>query len=243
MTPNWYYVHDGQAGGPVPYAQLQQMAAVGALSPRDMVMNDGTNLWVSAHVVPGLIFTSPPATPAATCRPPNARQLAEWQRLRAIAKWQRWLNVTSLIAVLVYSTVPFRLSQPQPLVLLTVDVFGTVVLVWVTVRLAHALGLILWIFIALVFLQVVYLFLLLVLSSEATEALRTTGVSVGFLGPMFLLVVNLFVLLVLSSEATEALRTAGVRVGFLGTTLPEQPPPSFVHRRVVHHSRNARIRE
>jgi hypothetical protein len=62
----WYYHHDGQTGGPVSVAQLQQLAADGLLLPTDRVRKEDMDRWVKARAVKGLFTPAelpPPASP------------------------------------------------------------------------------------------------------------------------------------------------------------------------------------
>jgi hypothetical protein len=50
----WYYAHNGQAVGPVTFDELQRMAATGQLQPADLVLQAGTQDWLTASTVAGL---------------------------------------------------------------------------------------------------------------------------------------------------------------------------------------------
>lgn len=54
MPDEWFYVADRKKTGPVPFAQLQSLAASGQLKPTDMVLQGGTAKWAAAETVPGL---------------------------------------------------------------------------------------------------------------------------------------------------------------------------------------------
>ena len=71
MADQWYYASGGNRLGPVPFAQLRQLAAGGRLQPTDLVWQAGTPNWVPASSVASLFppaftqappggFTSPP---------------------------------------------------------------------------------------------------------------------------------------------------------------------------------------
>src|SRR5262245_4232152 len=63
----WFYVSNRQKVGPVTFQALKQRAASGQLAANDMVLPTGTQKWVSASSVPGLLPTkaTPPPTSAA----------------------------------------------------------------------------------------------------------------------------------------------------------------------------------
>jgi len=66
----WYYTQNNQQNGPVPYTQLQQIAANGQIAPqRDKVWCEGLANWIQAGQVEGLF---PQATPAPPPPPPQA---------------------------------------------------------------------------------------------------------------------------------------------------------------------------
>jgi hypothetical protein len=54
----WFYVVNKQKTGPVPFAQLQQLAMAGTLKPADMVLPENSGKWQSASSVAGL-FPAP----------------------------------------------------------------------------------------------------------------------------------------------------------------------------------------
>jgi hypothetical protein len=58
MAEMWYVTHNTPTGqhqaGPMPFEQLQQMAANGQLAPIDVVFQQGTANWVPASSVPAL---------------------------------------------------------------------------------------------------------------------------------------------------------------------------------------------
>jgi GYF domain 2 len=72
----WYYAHGKEKRGPLPLAELKQLADAGRLLPGDMVLRAGAQRWGSAGSVPGLFLapTTPPATaqPAVLPLPPSA---------------------------------------------------------------------------------------------------------------------------------------------------------------------------
>lgn len=51
----WFYAKNGKQFGPFSLSQLQQLAKVDLLLPKDLVWEEGTPQWVAAHTVPGLI--------------------------------------------------------------------------------------------------------------------------------------------------------------------------------------------
>jgi hypothetical protein len=54
----WYYSHNAEENGPVPFSQLQALATAGQLAPADLVWTDSIEDWTEAYRVPG-IFVDP----------------------------------------------------------------------------------------------------------------------------------------------------------------------------------------
>ncbi len=50
----WYYARNKQRVGPVSFAELQRLVAVGQFQPTDMVLQEGSQKWVLAATVNGL---------------------------------------------------------------------------------------------------------------------------------------------------------------------------------------------
>jgi len=63
-TDEWYYVHNGQATGPVTIQQMQANARAGVLKPTDQVWREPMPNWVAAGGIME-IFSPNPAPPAA----------------------------------------------------------------------------------------------------------------------------------------------------------------------------------
>lgn len=62
MADRWFYVRDGQVCGPVPAADLTQLAATGALTPQDLVWPEGADR-SQAVPVEAALRTAPSAAP------------------------------------------------------------------------------------------------------------------------------------------------------------------------------------
>ncbi len=56
VATTWYYRHDGHLCGPVPWPQLCDLAASGALQPTDLVWREGSDRRIPASAVKGLVF-------------------------------------------------------------------------------------------------------------------------------------------------------------------------------------------
>ena len=54
----WYYAHDGERVGPVPFSAVVAMAGAGTLKPQDLVWNEGMADWSPAANIPNL-FVQP----------------------------------------------------------------------------------------------------------------------------------------------------------------------------------------
>ncbi len=54
-VPRWYYAAGNQKLGPFSFAQLQDLARAGQIESASMVWREGTQKWVPAHSVPGLL--------------------------------------------------------------------------------------------------------------------------------------------------------------------------------------------
>jgi hypothetical protein len=60
MSPiEWYYAHGKEQVGPIPSAELKQLAAAGGLLPDDLVWREGMEQWVAARHVKGLFEAAP----------------------------------------------------------------------------------------------------------------------------------------------------------------------------------------
>ncbi len=57
---HWHYTRAGAQQGPVPWEQLQSLAASGQLQLNDLVWNAGMSQWAPAASVPCLIAAPPP---------------------------------------------------------------------------------------------------------------------------------------------------------------------------------------
>jgi hypothetical protein len=64
----WFYVRDKKKVGPLPFEQLQKLAAVGHLQPLDMVFQGGHRKWTAAKEINNLF----PAAPNKPAPPPSA---------------------------------------------------------------------------------------------------------------------------------------------------------------------------
>ncbi len=217
MSINWYYARNRQRYGPVTYDQIQYMALNGHLAPQEMVLNEGARVWVSARDVPGLAFAKAAGSFPAECRSDAEPRMVAWQKLQAIAQWQRWLNLVALVWVLGEIVAEVIGSGTVYIAWRLVLLLTSPVWLWLMLRVAHAVDLMVWVCWLVVLLPLVTLGLLLAFPELSEE--------VFFRG--FLRLPLLGVLLALSWRANEALRRAGFRVGFLGTVLPDQPPISF----------------
>lgn len=60
-TPGWYYAQNKKKHGPVPFAQLQRLAASGQLGAQDMILQEGAQKWLPAAKVTG-VFAAQPAS-------------------------------------------------------------------------------------------------------------------------------------------------------------------------------------
>ena len=54
MSSEWYYGHDGERHGPVPLADLKQLAASNQLEPTDLVWTSGMPDWLPAKDIEDL---------------------------------------------------------------------------------------------------------------------------------------------------------------------------------------------
>lgn len=132
-------------------------------------------------------------------------RVADWNRLREIAKWHRVLNLAALAGIVVggASIRHFPMLVGVPILVLSALLM---------VMLARPLRLAIWAYavLALLFVGVV-------------------GTQVSFVPSMLelsiLAVVGFFIYL--NSQAIKVLRSAGVQVGFLGASLPKEPPAPF----------------
>ncbi|MCA9072810.1 MAG: DUF4339 domain-containing protein [Planctomycetaceae bacterium] len=60
MAGEWYYLIDGEQLGPIPAADLKELADSGVLQPSDLVWKDGMPDWKPAGQIPGLLSSQPP---------------------------------------------------------------------------------------------------------------------------------------------------------------------------------------
>jgi len=70
MAEGYIYRSQGKQHGPVSGAELRQLAANGTLQPTDLVAKAGTDKWVAAMAVDGLIPRAAPAAAAPLTAPP-----------------------------------------------------------------------------------------------------------------------------------------------------------------------------
>lgn len=63
----WYYVHEDEFCGPIPFTELAACAQQKRLSPEDKVMREGMREWVPANLIPGLGFASPSPSTIGSC--------------------------------------------------------------------------------------------------------------------------------------------------------------------------------
>ena len=75
---DWYYAPGGQQLGPVPFADLQGLAARGQLAFNDLVWTEGMSQWQPASQVAGLMPVGPmhPPVPGSLYAPPYASPMA-----------------------------------------------------------------------------------------------------------------------------------------------------------------------
>ncbi|HKB39285.1 MAG TPA: trypsin-like peptidase domain-containing protein, partial [Gemmataceae bacterium] len=74
QVQSWFYMQSGGRAGPVPWGQLQQMAASGQLQPSDLVWTNGMASWLPASAVTGLIrppTVAPVAAPVSPATHPS----------------------------------------------------------------------------------------------------------------------------------------------------------------------------
>jgi S1-C subfamily serine protease len=69
--PSWFYSRDNTTCGPMPFEHMQQLARTGGLRSVDMVLREGTTLWLAASAVQEL-WTKPAAAPNAAPSAPAA---------------------------------------------------------------------------------------------------------------------------------------------------------------------------
>jgi len=88
MSEEWHYTIGGKQAGPVPSAELKQLASTGRLSQTDMVRKEGMPDWVPAGKLKGLFVARNPYTPPAI---PLTSQLDDsityagfWKRFAAV---------------------------------------------------------------------------------------------------------------------------------------------------------------
>ncbi|HET6248699.1 MAG TPA: RDD family protein [Tepidisphaeraceae bacterium] len=61
MSDQWYFTEKGGQAGPVPWAELREMAAAGRLGKNELVWCEGMAEWILAPTVPGLMASGPTA--------------------------------------------------------------------------------------------------------------------------------------------------------------------------------------
>jgi hypothetical protein len=72
MSPvEWHYTHGDRQAGPIPSAELKQLADAGELLPNDLVWREGMEQWVAARNVKGLFEATSPKAPGT---PPKAAE-------------------------------------------------------------------------------------------------------------------------------------------------------------------------
>jgi hypothetical protein len=78
IMADWYYAPGGQQLGPVPFTDLQALAARGQLAFNDLVWTEGMPQWQPAAQVAGLMPVGPtqPPMPGASYAPPYATPVA-----------------------------------------------------------------------------------------------------------------------------------------------------------------------
>lgn len=78
MGDQWFYARGQQQTGPVSFAQLADLARTGALTPSDLVWQEGTSSWKPAGEVAGLFAAAPAApVPGPYTPPPPAGPYAQ----------------------------------------------------------------------------------------------------------------------------------------------------------------------
>jgi uncharacterized RDD family membrane protein YckC len=80
MSDAWHFSSGGQSKGPITWAQMQQLAAAGALKPGDFVWTEGMDQWLPASQMPEL-FAAPAA--AGPTPQPSAAPLAQMPQPQA----------------------------------------------------------------------------------------------------------------------------------------------------------------
>lgn len=65
---NWYLARDRRRHGPFTRAQIEQMVAAGQISPSDLMLEEGLQVWVTAGSIDGLLF--PPTLDDVSTTPP-----------------------------------------------------------------------------------------------------------------------------------------------------------------------------
>ncbi len=71
LPPGWFYAQNKKKVGPLSWAQIQQLAASGAIKAADMVLPQGTGKWVAAGSLPAL-FPPPPSVAPVPPKPSPA---------------------------------------------------------------------------------------------------------------------------------------------------------------------------
>jgi len=175
----YHYVAGTQARGAFSLDQLSKEE----ITIETMVWHGGLSDWVRADSLPALkplLARLPPPVPTMasdlTEPPPidaDVLRVEEWEKIRQIARWQRYLNVAALVLLLVTYLIiytPWLYLVDMP------------VMVWMVGNLAAALGRNKWIWGVCSVIPLVNLVVLLTLSHQANASLRNAGISVGFLG-------------------------------------------------------------
>lgn len=192
MSDAWYLSRNGQQYGPYGIEQFRQFAAEGRLSPDDVVANATDQRWMSAREVEGLFprhsvgvpspnVPIPPVVAVQANLQDNA--LTEWDRIREVARWQRWLNIVTAALAIAYILGVLLSREPVLAVpMLLIVLFSTGFAVWCEVRLAAALGWNPWLYGMLMFVPCVGYCVLLYTSWQATRTLQAAGIDVGLFG-------------------------------------------------------------
>lgn len=101
--PLYYYSRDRQTReGPLPFAELQELARRGVLRKEHLIWTDGMGEWSAAGTVPGVFADGPPPIPvvAPTASGPVGRE-AVWEQPQYAGFWLRlvaWIIDTMVLA-------------------------------------------------------------------------------------------------------------------------------------------------
>lgn len=202
----FYYNLNGQQQGPVAEEELRRMVATGALAPDTLVWREGMAEWQPmGNVVPGISSTVqcsvckqmfPPDQTltiggnvvCATCKPRYVQGMREGvtgvdKSLYLIALNQRRVLLCFGLQLLCYFGQVAVAAIPPVGLIFTVGILVLLVFTVIYVyRLARALGYAAILYAVLMIFPCVNLFVLLVVVSRATQALKKSGVRVGLLG-------------------------------------------------------------